>query len=192
MTDVHARIQRFLQQQTIHPLYGENPIEVDSFYNKAGTLPYIEGKERRFLVMKPVPKHAHLQPPSYQLCKGTRMQHLATGWRDLADNEAHTGIPDTLAANALREAIEEVGLTLEGIIALYDCGPYPFASSKSTVTRHMWLFAAHIKNEDALLPMQEVAATTTERRWMTAAEFAVLGREDHRPILADIASRLED
>ncbi len=191
MTDVHARIQAFLQQQTVHPLHAGGPTQPDSFYNKAGTLPYMDGSQRRFLVMKPVAKHAHLPAPAYQLCKGTRMQLLASGWRDLAVHEAHTGTPETLAATALREAIEELGLTLEAITALYDTGPYPFASSKSLTLRHMWLYAAKLNDENALLPMHEVADSTAERRWMTEAEFMIHGRDDHRLILADIARKLE-
>lgn len=190
MTYVHARIQAFLQQQTIAPLR-QAAHQPDPFYTKAGVVPYINGSERRFLVMKPHAKHAHLPPPEWQLCKGTRMQYLPSGWRDLAEGEPHTGTPETLAATALREGLEELGLLPESIEQLHDLGPYGFASAKSGSQRQMWLFAARMDDENALLPMAELAATTAARSWMTAAEFARSGRGDHIPILTDIASLLE-
>ncbi len=190
MTDVHARIHAFLQQLPVSPLNTEAALQPDGFYNKAGVIPYVTSHPRRFLVMKPVPKHAHLPPPSFQLCKGTRMQRLATGWQDLRDNEAIVATPETLAATALREGIEELGLSLEGIESLHDMGPYAFASSKSATPRHMWLFAAKLTHENALLPEAEVADTTAERGWMTLADFQQVGRDDHRRILADINKKL--
>lgn len=188
MTDVHARIHTFLQQQTVHNLHA-GEAQPDAFYNKAGVIPYT-GSPRRFLLMKPKPKHAHLPPPDFQLCKGTRMQNLSGTWKDLGDNEPHRGIPETLAATALREGIEELGLSLHGISALYNIGPYAFASSKSTQPRHMWLFAAHLTDESALLPEAEIADTTDIRQWLTLAEFQQCGRDDHRAILADINFKL--
>ena len=190
MTELHARIQSYLQQQTVPPLHSVTP-QADHFYNKAGTVPYISGSQKRFLVMKPVAKHAHLPPPQYQLCKGTRMHKLETGWHDLADGQLPTGTPETLLATALREGVEELGLIPEAIKALYDVGPYAFASAKSQTPRYMWLFASELPLETALLPMLEVAGTTAERRWMTLEEFAQEGRDDHIAILSDIATKLE-
>ena len=191
MTHVHARIQTFLQQRTAPSLQSSARTEPDAFYNKAGVIPYINSPERRFLVMKPVAKHPHLPPPAYQLCKGTRMQCLPTGWVDIAEGSAVLGIPETLLATALREGIEELGLTLEAITQLHDVGPYMFASTKVQNARHMWLFTAELSSENALLPMEEVADSTAERSWMTAAEFAQQGRGDHTAILQDIAAKLE-
>ena len=190
MTELHARIQSYLQQQTVPTLHSVTP-QPDHFYNKAGTIPYICGTQKRFLVMKPVAKHAHLPPPQYQLCKGTRMHKLETGWHDLADGQQPSGIPETLLATALREGIEELGLIPEAIKVLYDVGPYAFASAKTQTPRYMWLFASELPNETELLPMPEVATTTAERRWMTLEEFSKAGREDHIDILCDIATKLE-
>jgi len=191
MTHVHARIQAFLQQRNAQPLQHGAHTMPDAFYNKAGALPYVAATERRYLVMKPVPKHAHLPPPAYQLCKGTRMQLLPTGWYDITEGSAITGIPETLLATALREGIEELGLSLEGITQLCDAGPYMFASTKAQSARHMWLFTAQLSSEQALLPMEEVADSTAQRRWMTLAEFTEHGRGDHTAILADIDAKLE-
>lgn len=190
MTETHARIHRFLQQQTMRTLHDGKAAQPDDTYNKAGLIPFLPGTPARFLVMKPVPKHAHLPPPAFQLCKGTRMQQRSGAWRDLADNEPHSGTPETLAETALREGIEELGITLEGIDTLYDVGPYAFSSSKSRTPRAMWLFAASFKSEDALLPMQDVADTTTHRLWISLPQFLSEGRDDHRDILADIARKL--
>jgi hypothetical protein len=190
-SDIHARIQAFLQQQTIVPLAPESAGASDESYIKAGVVPFLRQEPYLFYLMKPVPRHLKLGAPAFQLCKGTRMQFLGEGgWRDMRDDAAPVGRMETLAATALREGIEELGLKLEAITRILDVGPYRFSSAKSGVTRQMWLFAAEMSSSDAL-PMEEVAKTTTERGWLSCEQFAVVGREDHRYIVRDIAARLK-
>lgn len=187
--DVHARIHAFLQQQSVTPLTA--CAEPRRLFTKAGLVPFVGvGAARRFLVMKPVPRHAHLAPPAFQLCKGTRMQLLPGGWQDLRDGGEAPEASEALEVTALREGMEELGVTPDGIEALYDGGPCAFASSRGGGMRSMWLFAARLRTEEALLPMSAVAASTHARRWMTLAEFSAEGRADHRPILAALAALL--
>ena len=190
LSDVHAKIHDFLQGHSANALPGNPATLPDAAYNKAGVVPFIRGEEWRFLLMKPVAKHAHLKPPAFQLCKGTRMQKLAQGWKDVRDGMTVSGELETLPTTALREGIEELGLRLDAIQRLFDLGPYAFASAISADTKHMWLFAAEMTDEDALLHEREIALTTHARSWMTLEEFNREGRDDHRAILHDIATRL--
>lgn len=190
VTDVHAKIHAFLQQCSMVKLHGHTPQMAISAYNKAGVVPFLRGRPWKFLLMKPVAKHAHLSPPAFQLCKGTRMQHLPSGWRDIRDSETPTGGLEPLPVTALREGLEELGLVPSSITKLIDVGPYVFSSAISADAKHMWLYAAQVEDEAALLPHSEIASTTAAREWMSLETFARHGRADHRPILEDIATRL--
>jgi hypothetical protein len=101
------------------------------------------------------------------------------------------GRRELLSATAIREGIEELGLMLPGLHRLLELGPYGFSSIKTGRSKNMWLFAAEMSSQEEVLPMAEVASTTFERRWMTHAQFAVEGREDHRYILKDIERKLQ-
>jgi hypothetical protein len=188
MTEHHARISAFLQEKSTRPLHASSAAQ--ERFNKAGVIPFMAGTPRRYLVMKPVAKHAHLPPPAFQLCKGTRMERLGNTWLDIRDLPKG-GEPETLAATALREGIEELGLSLPHIRALYDLGPYDFSSATSADKRSMWLFAAELPDESALLPERDMAETTAARAWMTLEAFGQKGRDDHRAILAAIAAQLD-
>ena len=174
-----------------------------------------------FLLMKPVPKRPGLGAPAFQLCKGTRMEFVdGKGWMDISSplplreglgggvpsssvirhpssistplpNPPSQGGRETLLATALREGIEELGLKLNAITAIIDVGPYVFSSARLGNEKHMWLFAAELRSMDDILPMDQVEKTTAERGWLTLDEFTVVGRDDHRYILQDIAAKLE-
>ena len=94
---------------------------------------------------------------------------------------------ESLAATALREGIEELGLKLKNIKELFDLGPYGFSSATTGKSKEMWLFAAEMAQDDF---SDEVAETTADRTWLTMPEFNVAGREDHRYILRDIEKKL--
>lgn len=190
VTDVHAKIRDFLQGHSVAVLPGATPPSPGHTYNKAGVVPFIRGRQWRFLMMKPVARHAHLEPPALQLCKGTRMQKLGAGWKDLRDGMAPAGELEPLPVTALREGIEELGLRLDALTQLADLGPYGFSSAISADPKQMWLYAAEMTDEHALLPEREVALTTHARQWMTLEEFEQEGRADHRGILRNIAQRL--
>jgi hypothetical protein len=180
--DIHARIQQFLQQQTIHP----SSEGAGDAIIKAGVVPFLRHPYRYYL-MKPVAKNAGLDAPKFQLCKGTRMHRLPDGtWQDMQDGKDGE-IKETLAETALREGIEELGLELEHIQQLFDMGPYDFSSASTGRAKKMWLFAAEMRLEHF---SAEVAATTAERGWLGLDEFSVAGREDHRYILRDIERKL--
>jgi 8-oxo-dGTP pyrophosphatase MutT (NUDIX family) len=187
-SDVHARVHAFLQDVSVVPLFSGSP---QGRILKAGVVPFVRSGGYRFYLMKPVARHANLVAPSFQLCKGTRMHRSDGQWRDLHEDDTKTGEQESLAATALREGIEELGLKLENITSLFELGGYMFSSAKSGNKRQMWLFAAEMKNEADFLPDAQVASTTAARQWLTLAEFDKIGREDHRPILHDIAAKLE-
>jgi len=191
MQDVHARIQRFLQQQTIASLVGDAATFPDQQYMKAGVVPYVrQASEMHYLLMKPRTRDP-LNPPSFQLGKGTRMYvHRGSGWRDMKKGDEAMEGKEPLIVTALREGIEELGLKLDSIGCIFDVGPYKFISERSRKNKYMWLFAVEMPSRDDVLPMGEVASSTAERGWLTEAQFAVVGREDHRYILGDIAAKL--
>lgn len=186
--DIHATIQRFLQQQTIAPLAGSAPAGANSCI-KAGIVPFTRGCDYRYFLMKPVAKRPGLGAPAFQLCKGTRMYKAASGWQDMQADEKAAGEMETLATTAIREGIEELGLIVANIAQLLDVGPYDFSSTATGKGKKMWLFAAEMAKEEFLL-REEVAPTTADRGWLTLAEFEKAGREDHRSILRDIEKKL--
>lgn len=165
--DIHARIQQFLQQQTIHAIGRGGYSEA---FTKAGVVPFMRGPYRYYL-MKPVAKNLERGLPEFQICKGTR------------ENQ------ETPTQTALREGVEELGLKIQNIKQLFDVGLYGFSSATTGKSKEMWLFAAEMKSEDF---SDEVESTTAERGWFSLQEFEVVGREDHRYILRDIENKLKE
>lgn len=192
MVDIHDAVTGFLQARSVTRLIGDPEVFSPHTYNKSGVVPFIRHEGGfRFYVMKPHFNIPELGPPPFQLCKGTRMQwELGLGWRDVKQGAALAEKHESLAETALREGAEELGLKLENIAGLYDLGPYEFASATTGKPKRMWLFAAKIIDSADMLSDAEVEAHTSERQWLSASEFAVVGRSDHRYILDDIEVRL--
>lgn len=184
--DSHALINRFLSRQTIVALVGA-PLQLpQERYTKAGVLPfcYVDGV-RQYYVMKPRAERPDLPPPEFQLCKGTRMQQGEGNgpWHDMRGDDIADELSETLVQTALREGMEELGLQLENIVGLYELGGYDFSSATTGKGKQVWLYAAEIRNCDDFI---ETEASTLARQWMSIAEFAVVGRPDHRYILEHI------
>src|SRR5690606_11557652 len=156
-----------------------------------GLVPFIRaGGGYRYCVMKPVPRHKELGGPAMQLCKGTRMHWRdGQGWCDIREKSTKEARMESLAATAVREGREELGLTLEAIHRLFELGFYDFASARTGHRKEMYMFAAEVSDPGLLLPMENIRATTAERGWLTLAQFEVVGRDDHRYILRDIEAR---
>jgi hypothetical protein len=184
MTDIHAQIRAFLQQQTVMPFSGR---EDSAHYTKAGLVPFITARDPLFYVMKPLTKHPDLGAPPFQLCKGTRQYYHHGQWRDMRGGWEEDGQKEELIETALREGIEELGLVLGNIRQLIDMGAHAFTSASTGTKKHMWLFAVEVKSPDRFLPDADVANTTSERKWIGAAEFSVVGRLDHRYVLTKMA-----
>lgn len=186
--DIHALIRAFLQQQRVIALEGLPSLPPESF-SKAGVVPFIrENGSFSFYFMKPAGKVPALGDPSFQLCKGTRMQFIkGSGWRDIKEFSTLTGEKETLSETALREGMEELGLVLENIENLFDLGGFEFVSATTKKSKYMWLFAAEIKNPMNFTP---VASSTAECKWLGKDDFDEQGREDHRYIVNDVESRL--
>ena len=191
MLDIHAAVRRFLQEKTVISLVGDPEGFSPETYTKAGVVPFIRHEGGyRFYVMKPHFTIPELGAPAFQLCKGTRMQPVpGVGWQDIRGENAGPD-SETLEQTALREGVEELGLKLSNISALYDLGPYEFRSATTSKPKRMWLFAARIIDSGDMLPDSAVEESTDERQWLSASEFAVVGRADHRYILDDMEVRL--
>lgn len=194
--DIHALIRTFLQAQAAVPLFSGQPslnIPPED-YQKAGIVPFVREEEHYyFYLMKPTAARPGTPPPKWQLCKGTRMyKSPASGkWKDMRPGEKVRDMEvETLAATALREGHEELGLLPASILTLYDAGPYRFSSAQSGQDKYMWMFAAEVADRNIFLPASHVAATTADRGWYSGEEFRVVGREDHLYILEDIQAKL--
>jgi ADP-ribose pyrophosphatase YjhB (NUDIX family) len=128
--------------------------------HKAAILPfYWHASSPRFVVYAPVPQqegeHGKLLP--YQIARGTiRAQYRHAErvfWQDKGRGKPPEGAQwlrdETPAQAALREAQEEVGLPLEGITTLYDCGLLPYQNPRGSVYR-LHMFLAHIPDATVL------------------------------------------
>ncbi|MDE3015978.1 MAG: NUDIX hydrolase [Pseudomonadota bacterium] len=215
--DIHAPIRAFLQQQSIvflspsgsgagmralraPPSPGASafakasadmprpPLPEGEGIIKAGVVPFLRDP-LRFYLMKPVARHAGLPPPEFQICKGTRMMKIGGQWQDIVSSPAAGMEIESLAETALREGIEELGLTLENIRRLFDLGAYTFVSAKTGREKRMWLFAAEMASEEF---SGEAADTTAGRGWLSFKEFMAAGRNDNKPILMDINNKLNN
>lgn len=181
-----------MQLKTVVSLVSTEAELLNGEYNKAGVVPFVRGGGAiRYYFMKPVAKNPDKARPDFQICKGTRMGlHAARGWIDLKDNKEHAGEREPLIVTALREGIEELGLKLDAVGAVFDVGPYRFSSERTGNSKRMWLFALEMASMEEVLPMAEVDSGTAERGWMTLAEFAIVGRADHRYIMRDIERKI--
>lgn len=184
-------VRDFLRRVSVTPLREAD--EGGESYVKCGVVPFSrDGETVRFYVMKPRGHVPALGAPTFQICKGTRMYFRPEiGWRDMPAADV-SGLKETLAETALREGIEELGLKLDNIAALFDLGGFSFSSATTGKEKRMWLFAAALEHDDDFLRDAEIALSTAERRWLTAEEFASLGRPDVRYILPIIERRLRE
>lgn len=185
----------------IIPLVEGGPTANNVWTDKAGLLPFFRDGAGKisFYVMKPHAMEKELEPPTFQICKGTRMVKYTsvdgtTGWRDITSRDWHT--PDianhveTHIETAIREGIEEVGLKTTNVKAWYDAGLVFFRSVKTGKEKSMWLFVAEVKSRsDFDAPHAELAGTA-ECRWCTLDDFAKVGRPDHYEILKNIIPKL--
>lgn len=187
--NIHALIQHFLQLKTVALLADPPPLPEDR-YIKAGIVPFLRDAEGfRFYLMRPKGKLPALGQPQFQFGKGTRQHRADIGWQDIKEGKP-IGEKETLAATALREGIEELGLKLANIGELYDIGGYRFSSATTGKPKDMWLFAAQMASPEDFAAAAQVADTTEERKWLSSAEFGIVGRPDQHYILRDIEARL--
>jgi len=183
MTDEFSKIQAFLSGWALD-------VPKAPGIRKAGIIPFLLGDPLRYYVMTPVANKPDLGLPEFQLCKGTRMYKGFKGWADMKGVVPDGAELEPLAATAIREGIEELGLKLENIRHISTLGEHRFTSATNRKEIDLWLFAAEMKTEHDFLPQAEVAASTHERRWYTLEEFKKHGRPDHAHILSLVEQRL--
>lgn len=162
-------------------------------------MPFIRRAGLDYYFMKPRAMHAELGEPEFQICKGTRMHYInGIGWCDMkeemspTDNAESEDFRETMLETALREGREELGIDFQNIIGIFDMGAYSFTSASTGKTKQMWIFAAEVIDANDFLPIQEIADTTAERRWLSADEFVKVGRADHKSVIADIHAKLTE
>ncbi len=179
MTSTHAEIQEFLKD-----FASADAPEI----RKAGIVPFLRAP-LRYYVMTPTATKPELGLPEFQLCKGTRMYQAHGAWHDMKGQVPEDVPLEDLAATALREGIEELGLKLANIAELVTLGEYKFTSATSRQDIVLWMLAAEMKNaDDFVAPHTSTAACA----WMTLAEFKKQGRPDHAHILGLIEKQITE
>lgn len=192
MLDIHAAIASVLAAHPLRPLGSGEDGPAAASINKAGILLFLPAQTTenwRFCVIRPLGKAPQLGPPPFQLPKGTRMQRKDGKWTDIGRNDEITDTAEPLAATALREAVEEAGLSLPNLSELWDTGPVSFASASTGKPKWMWLFAGELKKEDDFLPISALSDTTAAREFLTLWELPLV-REDHGAIIKNVMARL--
>lgn len=158
----------------------ESPLQI----LKSGLLPILPGS-LEIMLMKPVAKHRHLTPPGWQIAKGTRMMQVDSDWKDMKKDFADAGYEqiESLACTALREGMEEVGITLKNIVSMHDLGAHVFHSASSGKQKHVAIFLCAVKNKNDFLDASEITASTAETAWFPLNALPSDTREDNIPIL---------
>jgi len=193
-------IQDYLQQRTVVSLIpASHYLNSPDRFLKAALVPFIRRAGLDYYFMKPRAAHEELGAPEFQICKGTRMHYInGIGWRDMeetmspTENSESENLRETMLETALREGREELGIDFQNIVGLFDLGAHSFTSASTGKIKQMWVFAAEVIDANDFLPAQEIADTTAERRWLSASEFANVGRADHKPIIMDIHAKLTE
>lgn len=188
--ETHALIKDFLKNKQLVGLAGNRSLLPPERYTKAGVIPFYRDTQHiQYYVMKPRAERPDLPPPEFQICKGTRMQQGENNgpWVDMRSTDIADGNSEPLVMTGLREGMEELGLELGNITRLYEMGGYDFSSATTGKGKQVWLFAAEIKNRD---DFRETEASTLARQWVSIADFAVVGRRDHRYIIEHIDNLL--
>lgn len=186
MTDYREEIQAFLAGRPMN-------IPESPHIRKAGLIPFMPENPRRYCVLTPVASKPDLGLPEFQLCKGTRMYCLGSNeWKDMKGEVPDDAPLEPLAATALREAREELGIELDNILYMEPLGDFTFTSATNRKDITMWMMAAEMSSMDHFLPMADIAKFTSERSWLTLAEFEKLGRPDHAHVLKLIDQQLPD
>lgn len=164
---------------------------------KVGILPFVQenmpsGESLKIMVMKPHAEKEILGSPKFQIAKGTRRINISGRWCDMRADDllyADESFHEPLIETALREGREEIGLRPNNIKCLYDLGGFTFVSASKGTKKLMHLYAAEIIDTRNFGKFEE---TTSETRWMTAAEFDEKGREDHATIVNAAVGRLSN
>ena len=174
---------------------------------RAGVIIYHRDKDDLyFYLFLPKQKPDKLTPPDFQIAKGGRTVILKNGEafdvRTVEDLIKGVTLDATL--DALREGMEEQGLRLTNINALYEIGKVEFISQTKGIAEPMWCYAVEILSKDAF---DKPSDPKTERcAWfsMKTLENALEAdknvssvqlqqnsvRTDHIKILIDFAERL--
>ncbi len=194
--DPRVEIAAFLAQTGVIPAaWQPHSAVLETSIHKAGIIPVLPAatiENWQLYVMCPRAERPELGPPPFQLCKGTRMTWENGYWRDLTPEEVAGEDAEPLAATALREGIEEIGLKLTNITSLADMGVHAFTSASTAKTKWLQLFVAYVADEADFLPDTEIMPTTDKRGWMRFGDFLRYGRVDHIVCVESVLERLQD
>ncbi|MCC7260283.1 MAG: hypothetical protein IT567_04550 [Alphaproteobacteria bacterium] len=165
--------------------------------DKAGILPfrYTPERELEFFFVLPEEKHPAFGPQQFQIAKGTRKVFDAGGLRDMGPMESvDTSIAvETLAATALREGAEEIGLHESMVTRLIDAGKFAFQSQKDMAlggsgAKTLRIFLAEIRSPADLEASHPTLDHSQDRKWLKPDDPRL--RPDHREIAQKLAAML--
>ena len=137
--------------------------------------------------------------PGFQICKGTREIYNPDSeeWenyhnRRQAEAFGEENLED-LRVTAIREAIEEVGLKPEHMLAAGEWGQAAFTSATTGALKTMWLFAVQLEPDSEFDEPHETEANTIARAWFSLEneEQCQQIRNDHLNILRQIDKVLQ-
>lgn len=167
--------------------------------DKSGILPfrYDPAGNLEFFFVLPEEKHPGYGPQQFQIAKGSRKVRDATGWRDMRSTEStdSPGITvESLAAAALREGAEEIGLLESMVTRLIDAGKFAFQSQKDMAhggsgAKMLRVFLAEVRDPAELEASPPTLDPSQDRKWLKPDD--PLLRPDHREIALKIAAMLE-
>jgi 8-oxo-dGTP pyrophosphatase MutT (NUDIX family) len=123
--------------------------------HRAGVIPYYIDENDQVLMLFMQPSDAEYGGKEFQIAKGKHDE----------GESAHTA--------AFREAHEELGLKKENVGLIYQLGVF---------LGYTTIFLAHVLSTD---DFDEPHFETGDTKWMTAEEFAKVGRSLHKPIVRE-------
>lgn len=160
----------------------------------AGLIPiYSEQGKLHTYVMRPKAEKPKLGTPQLQIGKGTRRIKDGKQWRDA--NRADYPISDSkdkaepLVITALREGQEELGLVLDNILLIYDCGVHSFFSSTTEEEKRMAVFMVAMDDPAMFVEPDPKRSKTAERRWVVPGQEKDI-KPDHAEILKHCVAML--
>ena len=179
--------------------YWPEPPYIDVY--KAGALPYrvTQAGKIEYYLFKPSAMFDDDSDPGFQICKGTREIFNAETdeWENYHKraqlDELGVGNLEPIKVTAIREAIEEVGLKPEAMIAAGEWGQAAFTSASTGALKTMWLFAIQLEENAEFDEPHATEANTIAREWFNLEneEQSTKIRQDHLQIIRQIDKVLQ-
>ncbi len=180
------------------PKYWPDAPYVEIF--KAGAVPYrlTDDDKLEYFLFEPAAMLKD-ENPGFQICKGTREIFDPTGgeWENYHNRKQLEAFGaenlEDLRVTAIREAIEEVGLKAEHMLAAGEWGQAAFTSASTGALKTMWLYAIQLEADAVFDEPHETEANTIAREWFSLESESQCEkiRPDHLNILKQIDKVLQ-